>query len=375
MCRRRGLIRTHLQSTFVTNEFFMGKIREVLDHCNTVVPELTFAKINEMLKEEISRLVNLANTTLNLYPTTSSSKATTSTVDMQHQLYLTMKSNLQDQAADPEHHDDHHYDAALLEGEKWGERAYILPFLEEDLEEKLKRWVRKEFKTFNEEARLSIQHWKDRWHKRMYKINQRRFRDNLEDYFSNHRITEVVKINSDQQHGLDYMEQIIMMRENNKPDSFSEADFKYINKNDIEDFYQIRVNLTAPTLTFPGIEAHDPYYIVDKPSTGLIYLNRKEKKRVIYLAEIVKFWDATLERVLNEVKLKIFKFEPWKKPPLLGELNLDILKACEREITKRLRHRVQMRKWESDTIQKHLFEGTGLFKINKICHGVSSERK
>ncbi|GKC09093.1 hypothetical protein Tco_1000703 [Tanacetum coccineum] len=135
------------------------------------------------------------------------------------------------------------------------------------------------------------------------------------------------------------------------------------------------VNLTAPTLTFPGIEVHDPYYIVDKPSTGLIYLNRKEKKRVIYLAEIVKFWDATLERVLNEVKLKIFKFEPWKKPPLLGELNLDILKACEREITKRLRHRVQMRKWESDTIQKHLFEGTGLFKINKICHGVSSERK
>ncbi|GJS89385.1 hypothetical protein Tco_0772021 [Tanacetum coccineum] len=35
-----------------------------------------------------------------------------------------------------------------------------------DLEEKLNRWVRKEFKTFNEDARLSIQHWKDSWHKR-----------------------------------------------------------------------------------------------------------------------------------------------------------------------------------------------------------------
>ncbi|GJU39241.1 hypothetical protein Tco_1192198 [Tanacetum coccineum] len=32
---------------------------------------------------------------------------------------------------------------------------------EPDLEEKLNRWVQKEFKTFNEDARLSIQHWKD----------------------------------------------------------------------------------------------------------------------------------------------------------------------------------------------------------------------
>ncbi|GKF45729.1 hypothetical protein Tco_0135531 [Tanacetum coccineum] len=111
--------------------------------------------------------------------------------------------------------------------------------------------------------------------------------------------------------------------------------------------YQIRVNLTALILTFPGIKAHDPYSIVDKPNTGLIYLNNKEEKRVMYLAEIVKFCDATLERVLKEVKLKIFKSEPWKKPPLLGELDLDILKAYEREITKHLRHLVQMRRWES----------------------------
>ncbi|GKB95609.1 hypothetical protein Tco_0981746 [Tanacetum coccineum] len=113
-------------------------IREVLDHCNIVVPELTFAKTNEMLKEEIPRLVNLAvtrdreiaptnlteliakeftthapgiiaklfqkhmqNTTLNLYPTTSSSTATTSTADIQHQLYLTTNLNIQDQVADP----------------------------------------------------------------------------------------------------------------------------------------------------------------------------------------------------------------------------------------------------------------------------------
>ncbi|GJZ18996.1 hypothetical protein Tco_0555586 [Tanacetum coccineum] len=108
-------------------------IREVLDHCNKVVPDVTFAKTKEMITQEMSRLVNLAvnkdrevdpinakemiakefathgpkmieelfrkhmqNTTLNLYPTTSSSTARKSTADLQHQLYLNMKSNPQD---------------------------------------------------------------------------------------------------------------------------------------------------------------------------------------------------------------------------------------------------------------------------------------
>ncbi|GJW15103.1 hypothetical protein Tco_0019236 [Tanacetum coccineum] len=62
---------------------------------------------------------------------------------------------------------------------------------------------------------------------------------------------------------------------------------------------------------------------------------------------IVKFFDATLEKVLKEVKLKIFQSEPWKKRPLLGELDRDIMRAFERETTKRLSHREHMRRWES----------------------------
>nr|GEW78571.1 hypothetical protein [Tanacetum cinerariifolium] len=89
----------------------------------------------------------------------------------------------------------------------------------------------------------------------------------------------------------------------------------------------VKVNLTTPTLTFFGIEAYEPYSIVDKPNTGLIYLNIKDEKRVMYLVEIMKFCDATLEKVLKEVKLKIFQSEPWKKSHLLG-------------------HREQMRRWE-----------------------------
>ncbi|GKC45997.1 hypothetical protein Tco_1063719 [Tanacetum coccineum] len=87
------------------------------------------------------------------------------------------------------------------------------------------------------------------------------------------KIIEFVRITTDQLYGLDFMEQIIMIRENDKPDSFSEANFKYLNKNDIKDLYylcrnkKIKVNLTAPTLIFLGIEAHDPYSIVDKADT------------------------------------------------------------------------------------------------------------
>nr|GEY42201.1 hypothetical protein [Tanacetum cinerariifolium] len=39
----------------------------------------------------------------------------------------------------------------------------------------------------------------------------------------------------------------------------------------------------------------------------------------MYFIEIAKFCDATLERVLKEVKLKIFETEFWKKPPMLDE--------------------------------------------------------
>nr|GEU31821.1 hypothetical protein [Tanacetum cinerariifolium] len=94
--------------------------------------------------------------------------------------------------------------------------------------------------------------------------------------------------------------------------------------------YQIKINLTTPTLILPGIEECDPYYIVDKPTTGLIHFYKKNEKRVLDLIDIPKFCNATLERVLKEVKLKIFETEFLKKAPLLGELDLDIMKACER---------------------------------------------
>nr|GEY09173.1 hypothetical protein [Tanacetum cinerariifolium] len=52
MCRRRGQICHHIKTKFVTHEFFIGNIQEVLDHCNNFFPKMTFAKTNETIKEE-----------------------------------------------------------------------------------------------------------------------------------------------------------------------------------------------------------------------------------------------------------------------------------------------------------------------------------
>ncbi|GKC60103.1 hypothetical protein Tco_1087701, partial [Tanacetum coccineum] len=139
MGRRRNLTRSHIKNKFITREFFVKKIQEVLQHYDTIIPELTVSKTNEMLKKEMPCLVQLAvnkdrevslvdisgmlskefaahgpklieelfrkhmqNTTLNLYPKTRSSTATTSSADLQQQLYLNMKTKPQDQATDPE---------------------------------------------------------------------------------------------------------------------------------------------------------------------------------------------------------------------------------------------------------------------------------
>ncbi|GJR12944.1 hypothetical protein Tco_0795596 [Tanacetum coccineum] len=60
MGRRRNLIHSHIKNKFITREFFVEKIQEVLQHCDKIVPELTVTKTNEMLKKEMPRLVKLA---------------------------------------------------------------------------------------------------------------------------------------------------------------------------------------------------------------------------------------------------------------------------------------------------------------------------
>ncbi|GJV15494.1 hypothetical protein Tco_1360817, partial [Tanacetum coccineum] len=145
-------------------------------------------------------------------------------------------------------------------------------------------------------------------------------------------IVEVVRVTTKQKYGLNFMQQIIVRRENDKPDSFSEADLFLNNKVNYRKNKLLNSLLTV---------------IKNEPSIGLIDLNINEKNRIMDLINISKFCDATLEKVLKEVKLKIFEIEFKTKTPLLGELDLKIMKAYKREIMKHLKHHKQMRRWES----------------------------
>nr|GEX16046.1 hypothetical protein [Tanacetum cinerariifolium] len=66
--------------------------------------------------------------------------------------------------------------------------------------------------------------------------------------------------------------------------------------------YQQKVNLTAPTISFPEVKKHEMLSIIYEPMHGIIYKNSKKEKRVIRHSKIHKFCDETLNRVLEGLK-------------------------------------------------------------------------
>nr|GEY44617.1 hypothetical protein [Tanacetum cinerariifolium] len=146
----------------------------------------------------------------------------------------------------------------------------------------------------------------------------------------------------DRCHEHKFAREIIGRRENASIVSITELDYKNLNKNDIKDMYMWivngkvddyietglmwslsvfirstmiqelvhdfqlgvesypqKVNLTAPTITFPGIEKYKMFSIVSKPVYGIRYKNSKKEKRVMRHQEVHKLYDATLKRVLE----------------------------------------------------------------------------
>ncbi|GJZ41845.1 hypothetical protein Tco_0588731 [Tanacetum coccineum] len=110
MCRQRGLIRSYIKNKFITQEFFADKIKEVIQHCNAIDRDVSPGNISGMVSKEFAahapKMIkelfrqHMQNTTLNLYPKSHSLTVTTSSADLQQQLYHTIKAKPQDQAAD-----------------------------------------------------------------------------------------------------------------------------------------------------------------------------------------------------------------------------------------------------------------------------------
>ncbi|GKE60183.1 hypothetical protein Tco_1510550 [Tanacetum coccineum] len=90
-----------------------------------------------------------------------------------------------------------------------------------------------------------------------------------EEIYSNSKIVQIIKTYGELGHEHKFITEIIAKRANGSIVSITESNYKNLNKNDIEDMYllivnskldvesyQQKVNLTAQTITFPGIEKY-----------------------------------------------------------------------------------------------------------------------
>ncbi|GKB46967.1 hypothetical protein Tco_0897720 [Tanacetum coccineum] len=220
-------------------------------------------------------------------------------------------------------------------------------------------------------------------------MGQLKKRDNPDEVYSDQRIVDIIRIMFDQGHGQEFIKEIVVKRVDDEYSYFSESDYKCLHKNHIEDMYlvclngkikyqetgilkslnvfirscviwervhdyqlglesyQLKVNLTAPKLTFPRIEEKKPYTITSLPFIGLIYENSKKEKRIMDINEIPKFCDATLKRFLKEVKKIKLDVKHGYADPTLSKDDAEYMVFYEKYIKERLRPQNQMRCWES----------------------------
>ncbi|GJX48917.1 hypothetical protein Tco_0275762 [Tanacetum coccineum] len=190
-----------------------------------------------------------------------------------------------------------------------------------------------------------------------------------------------------------WSDEVIVKRNNDKFYTFVESDFMCLGKNGIEDMYyiylrrrndtsefkqqttlikaliifikscmiwervydfqlgiesyQIKINLTAPTITYPGIEKDPRYSIIDVPFVGIVYENNKKEKRAMDIDELQKFNDATLRRVLRKISVINMEAKHGIVKIFLSAKDKELMALLKEEIDERLKYRQHMHRWES----------------------------
>ncbi|GKA43734.1 hypothetical protein Tco_0736458 [Tanacetum coccineum] len=96
--------------------------------------------------------------------------------------------------------------------------------------------------------------------------------------------------------------------------------------------YQQKVNLTAPTISFPGVGKHKMFSIIYEPVHGIIFKNRKKEKRVMRHSKIHKFCDAMLNRVLEGLRSYNNDVKYGYEQRELNDDEVEYLKLFEEEI-------------------------------------------
>ncbi|GJR20945.1 hypothetical protein Tco_0969472 [Tanacetum coccineum] len=163
-------------------------------------------------------------------------------------------------------------------------KAHVLSLVNQDLlylkkgSSRPEKIVNKCLKKFNPYARYNVEHWKNPHAKIFYIRKQREPGKPKEVIYSNSKIVQIIKTYWELGHEHKFIKEIIARRPNDSIVSIIESNYKNLNKNDIEDMYlliingklgvesyQQKVNLTAPTITFPGIKKYTVFSIISEP--------------------------------------------------------------------------------------------------------------
>ncbi|GKB85981.1 hypothetical protein Tco_0958253 [Tanacetum coccineum] len=230
-------------------------------------------------------------------------------------------------------------------------------FNDDDIEERTSRWVNNCIKKFNPYARYGVENWKNPHAKIFYIRRQKDPGRSKEEIYSNLSITEPDYKNLNKND----IEDMYLLIMNNKVPDYANTGLLwsllvFIRSSVIWErvhgfqlgieSYQQKINLTAPTITFPGIEEYDMFFILYELVHGIIYTNSKKEKRVMRPSEIHKFCDATLRKTLEGLKSYYNHVKYGYVQKELTNDKVEFLKLFEEEIEVRLNYRDQMRRWE-----------------------------
>nr|GEZ27979.1 hypothetical protein [Tanacetum cinerariifolium] len=238
-------------------------------------------------------------------------------------------------------------DIFYLKHDNSGPNKYILSlhkypavlFSNNDIEERTSRWVSKRLEKFNVYARYGIDQWKNIANGMIDPITTPDYKYlNTNDIKDMYLLCINDKVKDYKETGL--LGSLVV---------FIRASVIWERVHDFQlsmESYHQKVNLTAPTITFPGIEKEELFIITSEPVVGMIYENNKKEKRMMIHKENHKFCDATLKRVLEGLEKYNKNVKYGYADPSSSDYDAEYLGFYEEDIRECLKHRDQMRHWE-----------------------------
>ncbi|GJY19359.1 hypothetical protein Tco_0390850 [Tanacetum coccineum] len=208
----------------------------------------------------------------------------------------------------------------------------IIIFNDVDIEERSSRWVNKCVNKFNPYARYGVEHWKNPHAKNFCIKRQKEPGKPKEVVYSNSKIIQVIKTYLELGHEHKFITEIVARRANECIVSITEPDYKNLNKNAIEDMYLLIMNGKVPN-----------YTEIDLLWSLLVFI------RSLVIWERVHDFQLGIESYQQKVNLTaptIYFLGIEKHKIDLIEDEVEYLKLFAEEIEVRLKYCNQMRRWE-----------------------------